>query len=958
MKLYTLDFETFWSTSHSLRRMNPIEYVLHPDTQITSVSLKEGFGKTQVVFGEDECRKLFNTVNWGDAFVIGHNMAAFDALVLAWRFGISPKMYGCTMAMARPIHALDVGLSLGKLVEHYGLGVKDNSALIETRGKRLEDFTTAQLGSMRVYNRQDTNQCWGLFQKLLPHYSSAELWHIDSKIRGLVEPGFEVDVPMLERALAAERDVKRKALLELAHMFADRVMPVGSIDEATEDYLVERVRGVLASAPMFSDVLESRGVAVPMKPSPSNPETMIPALAKTDKAFQALAEHEDPIVAAAAEARLQVKSTLGETRMQKFIDVANLTGGKWPVTVHYCGADTTGRASGFHYNPLNMPRVNPHNPRNSDALRMSLKAPPGKVVVHADLSGIEMRVNHYLWQVPYSTALWDNDAKADLYRAAYAMKLGIPPEEVTSDQRTASKVENLALGFGMGHVKFVDQARILGGLEFTLEDAQITVRDWRGRHPEIAGREGGWALAERALAWVYEGIERPVDPDGLLITCPEGIRLPSGRLIRYPNLHRERTSRLNHETGEVWDSTGWAYASGRHKTNIYGGKSVENYCIAEGTLVLTQVGWTPIERIQKGDLVHDGVEFVAHDGVVPKGVKGCTVIDGVGMTPDHEVLTDDGWKEASQLPRPYRPSVRSTDRLAAVAHRRKEMALGIPVSVWSADHQDRRRRDEGGEARGDTQLRVHDISSDVRQLHEQDPRHVPAPRLLGVAQHARQVQTAIASGVAQLRSAGHHCMRAVGRVVRGVLGGHGRHVLTGAGHRAGGQRRAVLTEQLCVGHAPSQHHEPTKHHTRSRLDETVPGDGHRVQHAALPTVERVAGGGTDKAAIVFQSPTYDIMNCGPRQRFVVLGNDGPFIVHNCQALARDVVYDVALNVFEATGYRPALEVYDELVYVVPEKDAELVLDTTHHFMRHPVAWFPRLVTWSEGGIYERYGQAD
>ena len=31
---------------------------------------------------------------------------------------------------------------------HYGLGVKDNTALVNTKGKRLEDFTPAELEAM------------------------------------------------------------------------------------------------------------------------------------------------------------------------------------------------------------------------------------------------------------------------------------------------------------------------------------------------------------------------------------------------------------------------------------------------------------------------------------------------------------------------------------------------------------------------------------------------------------------------------------------------------------------------------------------------------------------------------------------------------------------------------------------------------------------------------------------
>lgn len=559
MDLITIDVETFWSTTHTLSKMNPFDYVMHPETELISMSLQVNDGQPVCVFGEQAIRDLVNRVNWSRVWVIGHNMSAFDSLVLAWRLGVRPKMWGCTLAMARPIHAKTVGLSLGKLVEHYGIGKKDNAALVNTRGRHLKDFTAAERAAMATYNKDDTWQCFELFKRLRPHFSAKELWHIDAKIRALVEPSLHLDVPMLEESLAAERAHKRSAILELGKMFASQVSPVGELDAVSEDYLVERVRATLASAPMFTKVLEARGVPVPVKPSPTNPDNMIPALAKTDEGFIALQDHEDEIVAAAAQARLAVKSTLAETRMQAFIDAAKYTGGRWPVTTHYCGADTTGRASGWHYNPLNLPRVNPKKPRTTDALRMSITAPPGHKIVVADLSGIEMRFNHFLWQVPYSTKLWRDDPEADIYRASYAMKLGITPAEVTGDQRQASKVENLALGFGMGPAKYVDTARVQGGLILTPEQAEVDVYDWRGRHTQIVT---GWRTCHTALSWIYEGIERPIDPGELFWTCEEGIRLPSGRLIRYPSLRREDDE--------------WVYGQGRHKTRIYAGKVDEN----------------------------------------------------------------------------------------------------------------------------------------------------------------------------------------------------------------------------------------------------------------------------------------------------------------------------------------------------------------------------------------------
>lgn len=75
-----------------------------------------------------------------------------------------------------------------------------------------------------------------------------------------------------------------------------------------------------------------------------------------------------------------------------------------------------------------------------------------------------------------------------------------------------------------------------------------------------------------------------------------------------------------------------------------------------------------------------------------------------------------------------------------------------------------------------------------------------------------------------------------------------------------------------------------------------------------------------------------------------------------QALSRDVVYDVAYDVYRMTGHYPALEVYDELVYVVPEDEAEEHLRIVQERMRQPPEWFPALVTWSEGDIGDRYGE--
>lgn len=205
------DLETYWDQEHSLSKMSPILYCTHPKTEIISCSFQEGYkGTPFCVFGQDEVQRACDDLQLNTAMFVAHNMSAFDAMIFAWRLRVNPAMWGCTLAMARPIHAKDVGLSLAKLVAHYGLGVKNAAVLHQTRGKRLADFTKQELADMKVYNVDDTAQCAGLFRKLLPHYTIEELWHIDCNIRMLVEPRMLLDSAMLETALSVERDNKLK----------------------------------------------------------------------------------------------------------------------------------------------------------------------------------------------------------------------------------------------------------------------------------------------------------------------------------------------------------------------------------------------------------------------------------------------------------------------------------------------------------------------------------------------------------------------------------------------------------------------------------------------------------------------------------------------------------------------------------------------------------------------------
>jgi len=610
MKIATLDFESYWSVDHTLSKMSPTEYVMHKETEIQSVSLKINNGPTLVAFGYDDVAELLGTVDWADSMAVGHNMSGFDSMILAWRFGIKPKMWACTAAMARQRYSKTgvyvdgkylVGVSLKKLAVELGVGRKLDLEATNTKGKKLKDFSPEELAAMAEYNKVDTDLCYEIFKKLYPETPKQEMHLIDMTTRMLVNPKLRVDLPMIDAALAMERDNKRKSLHALAKQLGAATYVAEALENGTS--IEEQVRSQLASAKKFGDLLVSLGVEVPMKQSPTNPERMTPALAKTDESFIALQNHSNPLVAAAAQARLEVKSTILETRLESFKRAAIACKGLLPVPLKYAGADTTGRWSGEQYNMQNLPRIDIKNPKASDALRNSLKAPPGHKVVVADLSGIELRVNHFLWQVPSSMELYKLDPeKADLYKVFAAALYDIAKDEVDKNQRQVGKVAHLGLGFGAGAATFQKVAKLMAGIDLTLEESENIVTKWRTEYAEIVR---GWRRFQDCLPFISEGRTEAIDPWGLCKTGHQQIILPSGRSIYYPSLVKERDE----------NKTEWWYGNGRARARIYAGKGVENMVQALARDVIAEHAIDMYKQTGKRPAltVHDELVYVVKE---------------------------------------------------------------------------------------------------------------------------------------------------------------------------------------------------------------------------------------------------------------------------------------------------------------------------------------------------------
>jgi len=79
------------------------------------------------------------------------------------------------------------------------------------------------------------------------------------------------------------------------------------------------------------------------------------------------------------------------------------------------------------------------------------------------------------------------------------------------------------------------------------------------------------------------------------------------------------------------------------------GKVQELACLSANTVVLTDNGCKAITEVTIDDKLWDGVEWVQHQGLVQRGVKQTVNVAGISVTPDHLFLVGKKWKEARQL---------------------------------------------------------------------------------------------------------------------------------------------------------------------------------------------------------------------------------------------------------------------------------------------------------------------
>ena len=279
-------------------------------------------------------------------------------------------------------------------------------------------------------------------------------------------------------------------------------------------------------------------------------------------------------------------------------------------------------------------------------------------------------------------------------------------------------------------------------------------------------------------------------------------------------------------------------------------------CIAEGTLVLSDQGWKPIEAVSLADKLWDGEEWVCHQGLLNNGIKQTLNLCGAWMTPDHQVWSGTQWLEAQ--------SVVADEHILS-------QALGTgAANLPSQATYEVQGLELNPSLCGATATKLNTLSITITSkiLEALGVRFVQkrpqAPNDIGLIQKrypmTHTVRGCLIDWLLQLPVVTPRLASTISTTGNGALTSTMGGVMT--------EHRSSNMFNRLVGGI-----EQTTRWIASTLTGTMNRETYGLCHEAT----------TSETNVKLQTSrrVYDILNCGSRNRFTILTNAGPIIVHNC-----------------------------------------------------------------------------
>jgi DNA polymerase len=612
MSIITLDFETYYSKEFSLTKFTTEEYIRDKQFEVIGVAVKVDDDETVWFSGtHDETKAWLNQFDWEHSAMLCHN-TLFDGAILAWVFDLNPAFYMDTLCMARAIHGVDAGGSLAALVKRYNLGEK-GTEVVNALGKKRLDFDGGDLDRYAGYCRNDVDLTYHLFNKLATRFPGEELELIDMTLRMFIHPTLMIDDGLLAGRL---EDIRR-----------EKTELLNGLKETLKANDEEEVRKKLCSNPQFAKVLKEFGVEPPTKTSPTTGKQTF-AFAKNDEGFIALQEHEDPVIQQLCAVRLGTKSTLEESRIERFIRIRGRNRGRLPIPLKYYGAHT-GRWSGM--DSVNLQNL-PSRDKKKKTLKNSVVAPPGHVVINSDSSQIEARV--LAWLAGQDDVVEQFRRGEDVYSIFASKVYGRSISKADPVERFVGKTCVLGLGYGTGSKKLQHTLKTQPpGADLSEDECKRIVNVYRQQNDKIPKL---WEECDHALNALMQGVRSSftLGHGGALWITPDGIGLPNHLHIRYNNLRIENSKPI--------------YDSRKGPVNIWGGAMVENVVQALARIIVGQQMLKIREKYRPVLTVHDAAVIVVPEGEVKEALDFVTKVMSTppDWCPDLPVACEAKWGES------------------------------------------------------------------------------------------------------------------------------------------------------------------------------------------------------------------------------------------------------------------------------------------------------------------------
>ena len=360
------------------------------------------------------------------------------------------------------------------------------------------------------------------------------------------------------------------------------------------------------------------------------------------------------------------------------------------------------------------------------------------------------------------------------------------------------------------------------------------------------------------------------------------------------------------------------------------GKIAELACIAEGQLVLTDVGLVPIEKVTPKMKLWDGESWVSHGGVIYKGRKGVITYEGLTATPDHLV-----WVEGQSRPIQFGAAAACGAHLIQTGNGEQPIRLG------------------GNNQPGGTVERGHELHLTT----------VGMPK--AVVQADGYCETAVQrTSVYDIRNAGkHHRFTVSGHLVHNCGYGGSVGALKAMGALNYGLQEEELKPLVDAWRLSNPHitkfwwdvDKAASICVRERTATETHGIRFYYQSGMmfveLPSGRRLVYVKPKMGLNRFGNESVTYEGVGEQKKWLRLESYGPKFVENIvQATARDILAEAMLRL-NAAGYRIVMHVHDEVVIEAPPDTS---LEDICSVMGQTPTWASGLLLRADGYVCDYY----